>query len=109
MGTLMYCPPEQVRTRKDVREPADLYAIGVTLYYLVTGKYTFDFPTERDVEEVMKQDPEKWKSPRKRWDGSCECNRIKHPFNIILTETPTPIRDRDASIPTSLAAWWTKR
>ena len=103
MGTLMYMPPEQVENAKGVREPADLYAIGVTFYYLVTGKYTFDFPTEREVEEVMKQDPEKWKSPKEALGWIMRANRIKHPFNIILNETPTPIRDRDDSIPKRVA------
>lgn len=103
LGTLMYCPPEQASNAIDAREPADVYAIGVTLYYLLTGKYTFDFPTEKDVEEVMKQDPKKWKR-EEALGWLMRMNRIKHPFNIILTDTPTPIRDRDASIPKSLAA-----
>jgi hypothetical protein len=30
-------------------------------------------------------------------------NRIAHPFQIILGETPVPIRARDASIPKRLA------
>lgn len=103
MGTLMYTPPEQVKNAKDVREPADIYSIGVTLYYLLTGKYTFDFPTAKEIDEVMKQDPGKWKSPEEALKWIMRINRIKHPFSIILTDDPTPIRTRDSSIPKRLA------
>lgn len=103
MGTLMYMPPEQIKDAASVREPADLYAVGVTLYYLLTGKYPFDFPTNKDIEEVMKQDPKKWHSPEEALGWIMRINRIKHPVNIILTETPTPVRDRDGSIPQQLA------
>jgi serine/threonine-protein kinase len=103
MGTLMYMSPEQVQNVRDAREPADLYSIGVTLYYLLTGKYTFDFPTQRDVEEVMKQDPKKFKSHKEALAWLMRANRIQHPFNIILTDEPTSIRNREASIPKRLA------
>jgi serine/threonine protein kinase len=77
--------------------------VGVTLYYLLTGKYSFNFPTQRDVEEVRKQDPKKFKAHKEALAWLMQANRIQHPFNIILTDTPTPVRDRDASIPKRLA------
>lgn len=103
MGTLMYMPPEQVNDATGVREPADLYAVGVTLYYLLTGRYSFDFPTNKDIEELMNEDPEKWKSPQEALGWIMRVNRVKHPFKIILSGTPVPVRDRNASIPKRLA------
>ena len=103
MGTLMYMPPEQIKDVAEVREPADLYAVGVTLYYLLTGRYTFDFPTPREILEIQKQKPEEWKSPQDALAWIMRVNRIAHPFQIILGETPVPIRARDASIPKRLA------
>ena len=104
MGTLMYMPPEQIKDAAEVHEPADLYAVGVTLYYLLTGKYTFDFPTPREILEIQRQKPEEWKSPEDALAWIMRANRIMHPFRIILGDTPIPIRDRDASIPKRLAA-----
>ena len=103
MGTLMYMPPEQVQDAAGVREPADIYAVGVTLYYLLTGRYTFDFPTPKEIAELQRQKPEEWKSPQEALAWIMRMNRVKHPFQIILSETPIPIRDRDASIPKQLA------
>ncbi len=40
LGSLAYAPPEQF-TAKDVSRRADLYAFGVTLYELATGKNPF--------------------------------------------------------------------
>lgn len=43
-GTPQFAPPEQLRGEPlDVR--ADIYAVGATLYYLLTGHAPFDMPT----------------------------------------------------------------
>lgn len=104
MGTLMYMPPEQVRSTATVKEPADLYAVGVMLYYLMTGRYSFDFPTPADVRELQRQKPEEWKDPELALRMIMKLQRIQHPFRIVLNDEPTPIQQRDASIPEPLAA-----
>jgi serine/threonine protein kinase len=102
MGTLMYMAPEQVKDAGNVREHADLYSIGVMLYYLLTGSYSFDFPTPRDILELQRKKPD-LKKPQEALRMIMQLNRIRHPFHIILTEEPTPIRKRDGSIPSKLA------
>ena len=47
-GTPQFAPPEQLRGEPlDVR--ADIYAVGATLYYLLTGQPPFDAPDLREL------------------------------------------------------------
>jgi len=55
-GTLYYMSPEQVRGGKDVTHLTDIYAIGMTLYEMLTGKRPFDqtdsqYTTEQRIVE----------------------------------------------------------
>src|SRR5688500_7665821 len=60
-GTPQFAAPEQLRGEPlDVR--ADIYAVGATLYYLLTGRPPFDAPDLREL--VSKVASEKPASPR---------------------------------------------
>jgi serine/threonine protein kinase len=99
----MFMPPEQVRDASAVREPADLYAVGQTLYYILTGRYSFDFPTPEDIEQFLKENRARWQNSQEALAAMMQLQRIRHPFQIILTEEPIAIRKRDASLPLKLA------
>src|SRR5262249_50016466 len=51
IGTPYYIAPEQIRGTVDVDGRADLYALGATLYHLVTGQPPFP---SKDVDEVLR-------------------------------------------------------
>ncbi len=48
VGTMDYIAPEQIRTPDDVGPSADIYALGCTLYYTVSGHVPFPGGTRRE-------------------------------------------------------------
>ena len=47
-GSIGFLSPDHIRDFRRVREPADIYSAGATLYYLLTGQYPFlDFEPNR--------------------------------------------------------------
>jgi eukaryotic-like serine/threonine-protein kinase len=75
-GSPGFMPPEQVTNFREAKPPADLYALGATLYYLLTGRKVYDFPESPNMQLLM-----------------------------VLQEDPVPIRSRRADIPEPLAAF----
>ena len=103
MGTLLYMPPEQIKDTHNVREPADLYAMGVTLYYLLTGKYSFDFPSPIDIHRFIKNNKDNIRTPEGALKLIMQAEKLKNPHLIILSDNPIPIRQRDPDISHELA------
>jgi pSer/pThr/pTyr-binding forkhead associated (FHA) protein len=73
-GTVPYMAPEQILDFRNVKPPADLYAMGATLYHLLTGKLAYDFRDEVD------------------------------PLVTILEESIVPVRARKPAVPAAIAA-----
>jgi serine/threonine-protein kinase len=73
-GTIPYMPPEQILDYRSVKPPADIYAMGATLYRLLTNQFAYDFRQGTD------------------------------PFVTILEEPVIPIRTRNPAVPARLAA-----
>jgi serine/threonine-protein kinase len=58
VGTLAFMAPEQFTHCRDAKPAADLYAVGVTIYYLLAGRYPLDRRAGRDpVRAVLEDDP----------------------------------------------------
>lgn len=72
-GTPVFMPRPQIINFKYAKPDVDVWAMAATLYFMLTGQFTRDFP------------------------------RGKEPFNIILSTAAVPIRKRDSSIPSKLA------
>jgi len=103
LGTIMYMPPDQIKDAHNVGNTADLYAMGVTLYYMLTGKVTFNFPSPLDIVEFIQENRERVKSPREALKMMQEIKKLKTPHLVVLSDDPIPIRERKPDIPASLA------
>jgi hypothetical protein len=73
-GTPVFMPPEQIVNFKYVKPVSDVFSMGATMYYLLTGSFPFDFPDKRD------------------------------PMDVILNDDVVPIQKRISTIPKALAA-----
>lgn len=72
VGTPQYMAPEQARDSKDVGPPADVYALGAILYFLLTGRPPF---TADNLTDLL----------------------IK-----VVSESPAPLRSARADVPSDL-------
>lgn len=102
-GSVGFISPDHIRDFREVKEPADIYSVGATIYYMITGKYPFlDFDPCRtnayamilehptvpvrvhrpDVPEgldrVLRKSLEK--QPRDRWRSAVMMARALKPF-----------------------------
>jgi hypothetical protein len=58
LGTPFYISPEQLRSARDVDERADVFALGVILYEMLTGVRPFDGETAAEVgNKILTEDP----------------------------------------------------
>ncbi len=72
-GTAVFMPREQVTNFKYVRPVSDVWSMAASIYFMLTGKFVYEF------------------SPR------------RNPLDVILNEAPVPIRKRSAGIPKKVA------
>ncbi len=82
VGTPQYMPPEQIRG-ESAEVSSDLYAVGITLFQMLTGRLPFEGETVTEVLEQQlyseRPDPRRFAAPATCPDGLAEvCLRALH-------------------------------
>jgi len=91
VGTVFYMAPEQVRGLAATDWRADLYAVGVLLYEMLTGRKPFD---GNEQYAVMRAQVEHIPAPVSRWD-SCRTRLISLRRSLAASSSwPTRARSR---------------
>jgi serine/threonine protein kinase len=49
LGSLHYMSPEQVKGVRELDARSDIYAVGIVLYQMITGRKPFDFQSQFDI------------------------------------------------------------
>jgi hypothetical protein len=60
MGTVAYMPPEQIADAKHADLRSDIYALGASLYYVMTGNRPFQEKTPSLYFEAIREKPITW-------------------------------------------------
>ncbi len=85
-GSMMFMAPEQILDYRFVKPPSDVYSVGVSLYYLLTKKFTIDFP----------------KPPVPGRAGPARPPH-QHPIHAMIEDPPIPILERGTGLSPELA------
>ncbi|MBF0343736.1 MAG: protein kinase [Nitrospirae bacterium] len=83
-GSIMYMSPELIKNYKYSKPPVDVYSVGVSLYYMLTGTYTVDIS-------------------RIQSEASDASGVTRHAVELVLDEPAIDLLRRDPTLPASLA------
>jgi len=87
LGTLFFCPPEQIFDFKNTKPSSDIYSMGITLYYVLAGEFPYNFPSRNKCLEMLSKG-----------------ERPPDPISIILgDEKPIPVEEKRSDLPKEFA------
>lgn len=90
-GSLLFMPPEQVVNTKDVSQSCDIYSLGVTIYYLLSARMPFSYPSYFEINQLK----HKYTSNRKKLIN--ELNKLgfrNNVLSLVLSQEVIPIEKR---------------
>jgi eukaryotic-like serine/threonine-protein kinase len=57
IGSIYYMAPEQIRGQRDLDKRVDIYALGVLMFELLTGRLPFDAPSDYEIMKLHAEAP----------------------------------------------------
>ena len=92
-GSPIYMSQQQILNYKFVKPLSDVYAVGITLYLLLSGQYPFDYPSPMELMQLKKSsgDRELMWYLKKRYP--------KPEILMTIEDNRIPIRKRNPRIP----------
>ena len=92
-GTIMFMSPEHFTNYRHLKPPGDTYSMGISLYYLLTGKYPYKFPSPLDIMAAEKK------------GIKIDLTEYEDPVLLLLDPDykPAGIREHKSDIPDKLA------
>jgi serine/threonine protein kinase len=101
LGTADYISPEQALASSEVDIRADIYSLGATLYYLLTGEQIF--PAQTMAQKLLMHQTRPVPSVRALKPEVPE--GLEHVLNKMLAKSPTQRHQSPAELVMALAPW----
>ena len=103
VGTMDYIAPEQIRTPDDVGPSADLYALGCTLYYTLSGRVPFPGGSHQEKMKRHLQDVPRPLSSLAAHVSPARCRLVED----LMEKSPTKRPSSAQIVAERLAKWAT--
>jgi len=103
MGTYIYAPKELIKDAKRVTVTVDIYSVGVMLYYMLSGKYPFHFPSPLEVKRFQEENRGRFQNLNEALEMYIKEKRCMHPKVIPFYELPEPLEKKSGgTLPSAL-------
>ncbi len=99
-GTILFMSPEQILNCKDVDHRTDIYAMGLIIYYMLTAKLPYAFPSPFEHFQIK----EKYGHDRMKYVHALKkLGYYNNVLDLIIEGDMVPIQEINDNIPPSLA------
>lgn len=100
---LPFIAPERAGSGTRPSVLSDVYSVGATLFYLLSGQSPFSFPRQDEV-RLFDDGRKPFRSPVEAVRALRKAERILFPDEMVKGERPVSILDRNPKVPAKIAA-----
>ena len=98
-GTILFMSPEQILDVKNIDQRSDIFSMGVTFYYMLTGKMPYEYPSVFEFNTLKKKFANRYKLDQ-------ELRKLgygKNVIDLIICHKFIPIESRLSTLNQKLA------
>jgi eukaryotic-like serine/threonine-protein kinase len=103
LESIKFMAPERAGGMSEASVLSDIYSVGATLYYLVSGQLPFDFPAE-DAAWAFDEQRAAFRSPIEAVRALRKVERMLYPDEILKREKTVCILDRNRGLGRNFAS-----